>query len=56
MLQAKKFADLQKQLDESEDYINVLERAKETGTTPNFLMLKVPELLSGLPGSRLSLG
>ena len=41
---SKKFADLQKRLDDNEHHICVLERAKENGKTPNFLMLKPPEV------------
>lgn len=40
----KEFADLQKQLVENENNINVLESAKEKGTTSYFLMLRTPEL------------
>jgi len=41
---SKKFADLQERLDDNEHHIGVLERAKENGKTPNFLMLKPPEV------------
>jgi hypothetical protein len=36
----KEIADLQKQLDESEQCIQVLEWAKQKGTNPLFLMRK----------------
>lgn len=41
---SKKFADLQQQLDDNEHHIKVLERARENGKPPNFLMLKTPEV------------
>jgi hypothetical protein len=40
----KKFADLQERLDDNEHHICILERAKENGKTPNFLMLKQQEV------------
>ena len=41
---SKKFADLQQQLDDNEHHIKVLDKAREHGKPPNFLILKTPEV------------
>jgi len=41
---SKKFADLQQQLDDNEHHIKVLDKARENGKPPNFLILKTPEV------------
>ena len=43
-LASKQFADLQKQVDDNEHHIKVLERAVENGKPPNFLMLNAPKV------------
>jgi hypothetical protein len=43
-LASKQFADLQKQVDDNEHHIKVLERAVENGKAPNFLQLNAPKV------------
>ena len=43
-LASEQFAALQKQVDDNEHHINVLERAVENGKTPNFLTLNAPKV------------
>jgi hypothetical protein len=43
-LSSEHFAALQKQVDDNEHHINVLERAVENGKTPNFLTLNAPKV------------
>jgi hypothetical protein len=43
-LASKQFADLQKQVDDNEHHIEVLERAVENGKPPNFLILNAPKV------------
>jgi len=43
-LASEQFADLQKQVDDNEHHIKVLERALENGKPPNFLMLNAPKV------------
>jgi hypothetical protein len=43
-LASKQFADLQKQVDDNEHHIEVLERAVENGKPPNFLKLNAPKV------------
>ena len=41
---SNQFADLQKQVDDNEHHIKVLERAVENGKAPNFLKLDPPKV------------